>query len=101
MVRDPGDEVSNRHMIRHEKRYDMTRRVRTALSLAAAVVLACCCMPVCGTAEEIILDEIELDDESGLIGRAEDLVFHSANENSPVKCNHPLCFWNMKMGWMD
>ena len=48
-----------------------------------------------------IIEEVVVDDETGLLGLAEDIEFHRANENSPVKCNHPLCFWNMKMGWMD
>ncbi len=78
----------------------MKRKRITGFILAAAAALACCVLPVCCAAEEPI-EEIILEDETGLLGRAEDIVFHSANENSPVKCSHPLCFWNMKMGWMD
>ena len=78
----------------------MKRVIRITAILAAAVLL------FSGTAaaeitEEEIIGEVELEDDSPLLGLAEDIVFHSANENSPVKCNHPLCFWNMKMGWMD
>ena len=78
----------------------MKRKLITGFSLAAAAILMFCALPFSVTAEEEI-EEIILEDETGLLGRAEDIVFHSANENSPVKCNHPLCFWNMKMGWMD
>ncbi|MCR5296748.1 MAG: L,D-transpeptidase [Clostridiales bacterium] len=53
----------------------------------------------CGICEEI--EEVELESGLSTLGWAEDIVFHSANENSPVKCDHDLCFWNMKMGWMD
>ena len=96
---DPGHEITGSGN-RCKKGNNMTTKCRTGLILMAALMLACSMLPVCGTAEEPI-QEIILEDESGLMGRAEDLVFHSANENSPVKCSHPLCFWNMKMGWMD
>ena len=48
-----------------------------------------------------VIEEIVIEDENVTLGLAEDIEFHRANENSPVKCSHPLCFWNMKMGWMD
>ena len=53
--------------------------------------------------EAEVIEDVELEEEGGtnVLGLATDIVYHSANENSPVKCNHPLCFWNMKMGWMD
>ena len=78
----------------------MAGKLKSVLLPAIAAIIICCTLTAYTAAEEIF-DEIELDEPSGLIGRAEDIVFHSANENSPVKCNHPLCFWNMKMGWMD
>ena len=78
----------------------MNQKTKAGLSLAAAVLLAGCSLPAFSTAEEPV-EEIILEDETGLLGRAEDITFHSANENSPVRCSHPLCFWNMKMGWMD
>ena len=78
----------------------MTRKFRTALALAASVVLIFGPVLSGGRSEEII-DEIVLEDGTDPIGWAEDIEYHRANENSPVQCNHPLCFWNMKMGWMD
>ena len=78
----------------------MARRLKTAVSLIAAAIWLSGAAPVSCPAEEII-QEIELDDASGFMGWAEDIEFHRANENSPVKCDHPLCFWNMRMGWMD
>ncbi len=78
----------------------MAGKLKSVLLPAIAAIIICCTLTAYTAAEESF-DEIELDEPSGLIGRAEDIVFHSANENSPVKCNHPLCFWNMKMGWMD
>ena len=32
---------------------------------------------------------------------ATDVTFHTPNENSPVKCDHDFCFWQMNMGEMD
>lgn len=50
---------------------------------------------------EEIIEDVVLDDETDSRGWAQDIEFHSANENSPVQCDHPLCFWNMKMGLLD
>ena len=82
---------------------------RTIAALSAGVVLFCS-LPAAAEELEIdiaelldvdFVDEVNLEDEKTIFGWAEDIEFHRANENSPVKCDHPLCFWNMKMGWMD
>ena len=77
----------------------MKRGIRIAAFLIAAALVFS--ISAAETNEEEIIAEVELEDASPLLGLAEDIVFHRANENSPVKCDHPLCFWNMKMGWMD
>ena len=66
---------------------------------ALAALLAGMLLLSGGSGEDI--EELELEDDSPALGWAEDVEFHSANENSPVKCDHDLCFWNMKMGWID
>ena len=82
---------------------------RTITAIMAGVVLFC---SIPAGAEDPDLDiadligadfveEVVLEDEKSILGWAEDIEFHRANENSPVKCGHALCFWNMKMGWMD
>ena len=82
---------------------------RTIAALSAGVVLFCS-LPAAAEEPDIdiadllgvdFVDEVILEDEKTIFGWAEDIEFHRANENSPVKCDHPLCFWNMKMGWMD
>ena len=82
---------------------------RTITAMMAGVVLFC---SIPAGAEEPDLDiadligadfveEVVLEDEKSILGWAEDIEFHRANENSPVKCDHALCFWNMKMGLLD
>lgn len=77
----------------------MMRACKKKWSGFLAALLAGLLFLSCGICEEI--EEVELESGLSTLGWAEDIVFHSANENSPVKCDHDLCFWNMKMGWMD
>ena len=77
---------------------------RTIAALSAGAVLFCG-LPAAAEEPDIdiaelldvnFVDEVVLEDEKTIFGWAEDIEFHRANENSPVKCDHPLCFWNMK-----
>ena len=50
-------------------------------------------------------DEIEewedLPDSPGDTLLATDVFYHTPDEYSPVKCDHDVCFWKLKMGLMD
>lgn len=53
--------------------------------------------------EDLGWGDLEVEDWEGPSDPmpAGDAVWHRANENSAVLCDHELCFWNMQIGRMD
>lgn len=70
---------------------------------AFAFLLALCLLPLFVFAEEP--EEVEewedLPEGPGDTLLATDVFYHTPNEQSPVKCDHEVCFWNLEMGRMD
>ena len=53
-----------------------------------------------GGAEEEEIEEISIERPVQDM-LATDVTYHTPNENSPVKCDHAVCYWNRPMGLMQ
>ena len=63
-----------------------------------SLCLICFLLPSFSFAEsdEVIEEWEDLSASDTLL--AADVIYHTPNEYSPVKCNHEHCFWNLEMG---
>ena len=85
-------------MVHFRKRSGNRKPAGRGLALLAGFVLLWS-----GVFAEVPEEEIE-DVEIGLPANqmlATDIVYHTPNEHSPVKCDHAVCSWNRPMGLMD
>ena len=72
----------------------MMKRIRNLL-LCLAVL--CLVFPAFSAAEEVEEWE-DLPDDPPETLLATDVFYHTPNEQSLVRCDHDLCFWNLEMG---
>ena len=68
-----------------------------------SLLLILCLIPLLAFPEEeddAIEEWVELSEERDTL-LATDVFYHTPNELSAVRCDHPVCFWNLEMGHMD
>ena len=85
----------------HNAETEVKGTVMPYIKRIIALLLIAILLPPAGIAEEedFIWEDEDLSAPETLL--ATDLIYHTPNENSPVKCSHTDCYWNTDMGRLD